>query len=96
MRGGSNFAAVSSYHIVGSRQVLLLDVPFDGGFVLSFPRCALGVGFRRYPGSEKALESLYLSGKHGLRFVSELLTQKRKYLFSHMTISPKCGWGFFF
>ena len=35
-------AVVSSYPIVGWRQVLLLDVPFEGGFVLSFfPRCAL-------------------------------------------------------
>ena len=32
----SRLTAVSSYHIVGSRQMLLLDVPFGGGFVLSF------------------------------------------------------------
>ena len=42
MRGGSNFAAASPYHIVGSRQVLLfLDVPFGGGFVLSYRWFAL-------------------------------------------------------
>ena len=58
MRGGSNFAAVSSY-IVGSRQVLLFDAPLDGGFVLSFPQCALGVGFRRYHESEEVLEFLF-------------------------------------
>ena len=52
-------AVVSPYPIVGRRQVLLLDVPFDGGFSLSFPRCALGVGFRRYPEPEKALEFLF-------------------------------------
>ena len=57
--GRSNFAAVSSYHIVGSRQVLLLDVPFPGGFVLSSPRYALGVGSGRYPESQKALEFLF-------------------------------------
>ena len=57
--GRPNFAAVSSYRIVGSRQVLLLDAPLDGGFVLSFPRCALDVGFRRYPEPEKVLEFLF-------------------------------------
>ena len=31
--GRPDFAAVSSYHIVGSRHVSLLDVPFGGGFV---------------------------------------------------------------
>ena len=47
--GRPNFAAVSSYHIVGSRQVLLLDVPLGGGFVLPFRRFSLGVAFGRYP-----------------------------------------------
>ena len=56
MRGCSNFAAASSYHIVGPRQVLLFGAPFGGGFVLSFPLCALCVGFGRYPESRKALE----------------------------------------
>ena len=55
MRGGAKFVAVSSY-IVGSRQVLLFDALFDGGFALSYSRCALGVGFRRYHEPEKALE----------------------------------------
>ena len=34
-------AVVSSYPIVGWRLALLLDAPFDGGFVLSFHRFAL-------------------------------------------------------
>ena len=38
---------VSSYHSVGPRQVLLLDVPFGGGFVLSYCWLALGVAFGR-------------------------------------------------
>ena len=45
-------------YIVGSRQVLPFDAPFGGGFVLSFPRCALGAGFRRYPESGEVLEFL--------------------------------------
>ena len=59
----STFTVVSSYQIVGSRQALVLDAPFGGGFVLSlrwfalgvlscvlfFRRFALGVGFGRYP-----------------------------------------------
>ena len=36
-----HLTVVSSYHIVRPRQMLLLDVPFGGGFVLSFPRFAL-------------------------------------------------------
>ena len=59
MRGRSDIALVSSYHIVDLSQVLLLDVPFDGGFVLSFPLCALCVGFRRYPESKRVLEFLF-------------------------------------
>ena len=31
--------------LVGPRQVLVLDVPIGGGFVLSSRRFALGVGF---------------------------------------------------
>ena len=37
----SRLTVVSAYHIVGSRQMLILDFPFGGGFVLSFPRFAL-------------------------------------------------------
>ena len=40
-------AVVSSYPIVGWRQVLLLDVPFDGGFVLPYCRFASSVAFGR-------------------------------------------------
>ena len=43
--GHSALAAVSPHPIIGSRQGLDLDVPFGGGFVLSFRRFALGVGF---------------------------------------------------
>ena len=57
MRVCPNFTTVSS-NIVASRQVFLLDVPFGGGFFVGFRRCALGVGFRRYPESEKVLEFL--------------------------------------
>ena len=45
--GRPNFAAVSPYHIVGSRQVLLLGAPFGGGFVLPHCRSALDVAFGR-------------------------------------------------
>ena len=47
MRGCPNSAAVSFFHIAGSRQVLLLDVPFGGSFLLSYRRLALGVAFGR-------------------------------------------------
>ena len=59
MRGCPNFAVVSSYRIVGSRQVLLFDVPFGGVSALPFRRCALCVGFRRYPEPEEALAFLF-------------------------------------
>ena len=45
----ADFAAVSPYHIAGSRQVSVLDSPIGGGFVLSFRWFALSVGFGRYP-----------------------------------------------
>ena len=36
IRPNFRMPAVSPYPIVGWRQVLLLDVPFDGGFVLLY------------------------------------------------------------
>ena len=45
--GHSALAAVSFYPIVGSRQVLVLDVMFGGGFGLSYRWFALGFGFGR-------------------------------------------------
>ena len=45
--GHPAFAVVSSYPIVGWRQMLLLDVPFGGGFVLPYCWFASSVAFGR-------------------------------------------------
>ena len=41
--GSPAFAMASSHHIFGLCLVVVLDVPFGGGFVLSYRRFALGL-----------------------------------------------------
>ena len=54
--------------------MLLLTSQFRGGFVLSFPRCALGFGFRNY----LVCEITHSKEKEGDGAKEKLHTQKRK------------------
>ena len=57
--------------------MFVLDVPFGGGFALSFRWFALGVGFGRYPSCiREGIRIPFLakfSGERILRFFRELL-----------------------
>ena len=72
---------------MGNKRQGVVSIGFYTALVWRFalknteiPQRASGAGFRRYPESAKARipSPTHLSGKHGIRFVSELRAQNRK------------------